>query len=122
MPVVILEVVVDADVAVWPDLAQRLADAIGLTLDSPPGQTWVRIHTLGRDRYAENQSPVDADALPVFVTVLERQSPNGARLQAEVLVLTNAIARVIGRPASCIHIEYAEAAAGRVSFGGRLVQ
>jgi hypothetical protein len=60
--------------------------------------------------------------LPVFVTVLKRQSSQGAELDREVAALANAIAQVIGRSISRVHIEYAPAAAGRLAFGGRLVQ
>ena len=87
-----------------------------------PGQTWVRLHFLGRNAYAENERVVDADALPVFVTVLKRQVPLGAELQAEVDSLTQAIARVVARPAESVHVEYAIAAANRLAFGGKLVQ
>jgi hypothetical protein len=60
--------------------------------------------------------------MPVFVTVLVRQSPVGADLQAEVAALTQAIAQVVRRPGTSVHLEYAPAAAGRVSFGGKLVR
>ncbi len=122
MPVVTVEIVADADHALEHDLAQALADAVGRTLNSLPGQTWVRLRALGRDCYAENESPVDSAEMPVFVTVLERQPPSGAEQQAEITALTRAIAHVTGRPAARVHVEYAPAAAGRVSFGGKLVR
>jgi len=34
--------------------------------------------------------------LPVFVTILKRQSPQLTELEAEVAVLTNAVAQVYG--------------------------
>jgi hypothetical protein len=43
-------------------------------------------------------------------------------LQAEVTALTNGIAQIMGRPFTCVHVEYAPTAVGRVSFGGKLVQ
>jgi phenylpyruvate tautomerase PptA (4-oxalocrotonate tautomerase family) len=122
MPIVTVELVVDPDHALKPSLAQSLANAIGHALDSPPGQTWVRLHSLGRNDYAENERIVDAGELPVFVTVLKRQVPFGAELQAEVASLTQAIAQVVGRPAASVHVEYAAAAASRLAFGGKLVQ
>ena len=122
MPIVTLELVVDPDRAVERSLTQSLADTVGRVLSSPPGQTWIRLRLLPRDWYAENDALVDAAELPVFVSVLERQPPTGAELQAEVTALTDAIAQVTGRPATCVHIEYAPAAVGRVSFGGKLVQ
>jgi phenylpyruvate tautomerase PptA (4-oxalocrotonate tautomerase family) len=122
MPIVSIEVVVDVDRELERGLAQSLADAVGRTLNSPPGQTWVRLRTLGRDRYAENGSSVDDSELPVFVTVLERHCPVGSELQAEVAALTEAIAQVVRRPTASVHLEYAPSAAGRISFGGKLVQ
>ncbi len=122
MPIVTVELVADADRALEHNLAQSLADAVGRVLNSPSGQTWVRLRSLGRNEYAENGSKVEADELPVFVTVLKRQLPLGAELQAEVAALTQAIAQVVCRPVACVHVEYAPAAAGRVSFGGKLVE
>jgi len=121
MPVVTIEVVADTDRAIETNLARSLADAVGRTLASPPGQTWVRLRSLARNHYAENESPVDTGQLPVFVTILERLPPSGANLQAEVTALTRAIAQALDRPAACVHIKYAAAAIGRVSFGGELV-
>ena len=122
MPIVTVEVVVDPERTLKLNLAQSLANAIGRALDSPPGQTWVRLHFLGRNAYAENDCVVDADALPVFVTVLKHQVPFGAELQAEVASLTQAIAQMVARPAESVHVEYATAAANRLAFGGKLVQ
>lgn len=121
MPIVTVEVVSGAD-AMASDVAQALADAIGSALKSPPGQTWVRVRILARNQYAENEAFLDTAQLPVFVTILKRQSPLRAELEAEVTALTGAVAQVIGRPATCVHIEYAPAGAGRLSLGGILVK
>ena len=122
MPIVTVELVVEEDRTLPHDLAQALADAIGRALDSPSGQTWIRLRALAHNAYAENESPLHADELPVFVTVLKRQLPSGAALHAEVAALTQAVAQVVRRPATSVHVEYAPAAAGRLSFGGKLVE
>lgn len=122
MPIVTIEVVGDSDRAVETNLAPSLADAVGRVLNSPPGHTWVRVRSLPRSQYAENESPVGDGEVPVFVTVLERLPPSGTELQAEVTALTRAIAQALNRPATCVHIEYAPAAIGRVSFGGQVVK
>jgi phenylpyruvate tautomerase PptA (4-oxalocrotonate tautomerase family) len=122
MPIVTVEIVADPDRVLGHRLTQSLADAVGRVLKSSPGRTWIRLRSLRSDEYAENEALVDSTELPVFVTVLERQPPAGDMLQAEITALTNAIAHVIGRPAACVHVEYAPAAVGRVSFGGKLVQ
>jgi phenylpyruvate tautomerase PptA (4-oxalocrotonate tautomerase family) len=122
MPIVTVEVVAGGNEAMAHEIAQLLADAIGHALKSPPGQTWVRVRSLARDQYAENESLLDAAELPVFVTILKRHCPHGAELEGEVTALTRAVAQVIGRPAACVHIEYAPAAVGRLSYGGVLVK
>ncbi len=122
MPIVDVELVTRPNGAVPAGLAQSLADAVGGTLNSPAGQTWVRLHLLSREHYAENGSPLEISELPVFVTVLKRSTPVGSELEAEVSTLTQVIAKVLGRAASCVHIEYAPAASGRLSFGGKLVE
>ena len=122
MPIVTVEVVGGAGDAMAHDLAQPLADAIGRALESPPGQTWIRVRSIARDQYAENEVPLDAARLPVFVTILKMQTPERAKLEGEITALTHAVAQVIGRPAACVHVEYAPVAAGRLAFGGVLVQ
>lgn len=122
MPVVTVEIVADGDDASRGNLAQALADAVGRALRSPPGQTWVRVRSLAHGAYAENETTVEPSRMPVFVTVLERQPPVATELEREISALTHAIAQVVGRTQACVHIEYAPAGVGRVSFGGKLVQ
>jgi len=122
MPIVTVEIVAGADGAVAQDLAQSLADSLGRALKSPAGQTWVRVHFLPGKQYAENDARLDAAQLPVFVTILRRTIPEPAQLEVEVAALTDAVAKVIGRAASCVHLEYAPAASGRLSFGGDMVR
>jgi phenylpyruvate tautomerase PptA (4-oxalocrotonate tautomerase family) len=122
MPIVTVEVVAGADGVILHGLAQLLADAIGSALKSPPGQTWVRVRSIARDQYAENETALDAAQLPVFVTVLKKQTSQRADLEREVAALTAAVAKVVVRPPTCVHIEYAPAAAGRLAFGGVLDQ
>lgn len=122
MPIVDVELVAAPNGALAAGLAQSLADAVGRTFKSPPGQTWVRVHILARERYAENDSSVELAELPVFVTVLKRAPPVKAELADEISALTSAIAQVLGRAMSCVHVEYAPAAVGRLSFGGTLIE
>jgi phenylpyruvate tautomerase PptA (4-oxalocrotonate tautomerase family) len=122
MPIVTVEVVTGADEAMAQNIAQSLADAIGGALKSPPGQTWVRVRSIARDQYAENGVSLDPAELPVFVTILKLQASQRAELEHEVAALASAVAQTVGRPATCVHIEYAPAAAGRLAFGGVLIQ
>lgn len=120
MPVVDVEIVGDADGAGSP--AQALADALGAVFASPAGRTWVRVRRLAADAYAENALPVQADALPVFVSVLHAHPPSGAALAAQAAAVTAAVARVLGRDPVRVHVQFAPVAAGRQAFGGRLVE
>ncbi len=122
MPIVTVELVVESADALQSDLAKTIADAVAPVFDSPDGQTWVRLHILDRAHYAENGAALELEALPVFVSVLKRQVPAAAELEAEVSLLTKAIARSVGRPIANVHVEYAPPALHRVAFGGKLVQ
>ena len=121
MPIVDVEIVVTPKGLVEAGLAQALADAAGRALGSHAGQTWVRLHLLAREHYAENESSLAATALPVFVTVLKRALPGPAEMTAEIARLTGSIADALGCNRTCVHVEYAPAASGRLSFGGKLV-
>lgn len=102
-------------------LAPRLADAIGDALELAPGRVWVRLHALPSAHYAENGGLLPG-ALPIFVTLLHARPPLGQALQAEVSALTTAVAKASGRPADRVHLAYPPAGAGRIAFGGRLVE
>jgi len=121
MPIIDVEIVVAPNGPVGAGLAQSLADAAGRALGSPAGQTWVRLHLLAREHYAENESSLASTELPVFVTVLKRALPGQAEMSDEIAKLTGSIADALGRTRSCVHVEYAPAASGRLSFGGKLV-
>jgi hypothetical protein len=121
MPIVDVEVVAVPRTGLAPDLAQRLADALGAALDTPSGTTWIRLRLLASDGYAENGALIEAAALPVFVTVLRRQLPDVAQRATECALLARTVGDIVGRPADRVHVEYAPAAAGRVAFGGKLV-
>ena len=118
MPIVDVELVADRVPA---GMAQALADAAGAALGAPAGTTWVRLRALPPSCYAENVAAGPTDVLPVFVTVTKRALPARTRLVQEVDALTQAIAGIVGRPPQRVHIEYAPAAAGRIAFGGELV-
>ena len=121
MPIVTIEIVGPLAPERIPTLAQQLADAAGRVFVAPPGTTWVRVRSLPLDAYAENDAAIPPGEAPVFVQVLKRRVPDGAELAAEVGALTLAIADVVGRSVSRIHVGYEVAAAGRMAFGGTLV-
>lgn len=120
MPIVDVEVVEGGECA-DARFARALADALGEAFASPPGHTWVRLRLLPQACYAEN-GDVASGAPPVFVTVLQAKPATGATLRDEVLRVTAAVARAVGRPADRVHVQYAPAGAGRQAFGGRLAE
>ena len=122
MPIVDVTIVVGRDEEVAAGLTQALADGIGRVLDSPPGQTWVRLHPLAQDRYAENNASLSSTDLPVFAAVLTRQRPDQSQLAGTVAKLTRVISEATGRSSERVHIEYAPSAIGRIAFGGKLVE
>jgi phenylpyruvate tautomerase PptA (4-oxalocrotonate tautomerase family) len=122
MPIVDVTIVAGRDEKVTTGLTQALADGIGRVLNSPSGQTWVRLHPLTQDRYAENNTSLTSTDLPVFVSVLTREIPDQSQLVGTIAKLTRAISEVTGRPSDKVHIEYAPSAVGRVAFGGKLVE
>lgn len=121
MPIVDVELVGPGADAANAALAQSLADAAAAVFGAPRATTWVRVRTLAQHAYAENGAAVATSELPVFVTVRKRRLPERAELAAEVRALTEALAAVVRRPAERIHVEYAAPAAGRMAFGGTLV-
>ena len=85
------------------------------------GETWVRVRLLDRSCYAEYGGLLEG-VQPVFVTVLERHRPTGDELSDRVARVTAAVADVTGRDPENVHVLYEDDAAGRLSFGGRLVE
>ncbi len=118
MPIVEIELVAGASEG----LAQPLAEAAATVLGSAPGETWIRLRTLEPGCYAENGVRVAKADAPVFVTVTRRRLPPPAARAQEIAALTQAIARVCQRSPLRVHVAYAPAAAGRVAFGGTLVE
>lgn len=117
MPIVDIEFV-------GPDHAtpQEYADALGDLFGGSSGTTWVRLRTLDRVSYAENGGPIPDEAQPVFVTVLHRLRPKGDELATFCETIAGRVSALSGRPIENIHLEFAEPAAGRVAFGGRLIE
>lgn len=120
MPILDVEVVLAPAELLPPGTARSLANRAGEVLGTPPGRTWVKLRRLSREDYAENGGPLPAELAPVFVELLEAAPPAGEELERRVADLAEALAEVLGRPASQVHVLVLPPAAGRVAFGGRL--
>jgi phenylpyruvate tautomerase PptA (4-oxalocrotonate tautomerase family) len=119
VPIVDVEMV--GETVVTSEVTQRLADAVGGALSSRPGGTWVRVRQLDPSQYAENGGVPDG-VRPVFVTVLERVRPGGEELAEKLARVTTVVAEITGCPAENVHVLFEDGAAGRLAFGGRLVE
>jgi phenylpyruvate tautomerase PptA (4-oxalocrotonate tautomerase family) len=120
MPILDVEIITRPGETISPYLASKLANRAGTIFLSPPASTWVKVHTLPCENYAENDSP-DSNIYPVFVSILKANLPAPDALQQEVEQLTAAIAHLCNRPAENVHIIYLPEGTGRVAFGGKIV-
>jgi phenylpyruvate tautomerase PptA (4-oxalocrotonate tautomerase family) len=118
MPILEVEIVVAAGERLAEGMAAALADAASAVFRAPEGSTWVRLHELQAERYAENGG--GAGFVPVFVHVLKAQLPSEKELEHEAAELAAAVASACGRPVENVHIIYEPSAAGRIAFGGKL--
>jgi phenylpyruvate tautomerase PptA (4-oxalocrotonate tautomerase family) len=120
MPMVEVELVTDDEPS--PGLADLLADEIGRAMQAPAGSTWVRLRVLHRDRYGESGGPVGDGVKPAFVTITTRSRPDPEQLAGVVDQVTTSVARATGHPRQNVHVVFTPDAAGRVAFGGRVVE
>ena len=121
MPIVDIEVVTAGTGLASQLSVAEIATELGRIFDSPPGQTWVRFRVLPADCYAENDSTLPIESLPVFVTVLQATPPQGEELEAQVLAVTHSVANLLSVSNESVHVCYAPPAAGRQAFGGKIV-
>ena len=121
MPILQVQVVLREGEVLAPGLARAIANAAASVFTSPPGGTWVRLASLSPANYAEDGGGPPAGVNPVFVSVLKAHLQSAAELSLECTELTRAIAGVVNRPPENVHVTYEPDAAGRVSFGGKLV-
>ena len=75
MPIVDVELVGPVPAEVGSGLARRIADGMGDTLDSRPQGTWVRLHFLAEQNYAENLDGGPEGIEPVFVSIPQAELP-----------------------------------------------
>jgi phenylpyruvate tautomerase PptA (4-oxalocrotonate tautomerase family) len=117
MPIIDIEVV--SDESIDPQVVQAIADDLGPVFGVEPGSARVRMRTLHVQHYAENRHLAP---LPVFVTVLVADPPQGEALREQVRYITEAVSQRTRRPRDHVHVLYEPAARGRLAFGGYLVE
>ncbi len=121
MPILHVEIVVTTGLRLDPGLTPNIAEAAGQIFGTPAGGTWVKLHTLSYEFYAQDGAPAQDKEWPVFVTVLKAKIPEPEALEREVIHLTTEIARICRRPRESIHILYLPEGTGRMAFGDRIV-
>ena len=121
MPIVDVELVLPKGEEIPKSLANQIADALGAAMALPSGRLWVRLSRRAASHYAENGVPAHLTSHPVFVGVLHAQPPEGEALKTEMQAIAAAVAACTGRETDAVHVAYAPAGAGRVAFGGKLV-
>ena len=122
MPIVAVEAVCRSEAHFREISARRLADALGRAFGSEPASTWVKLHYLASEAYAENESEVQGSDLPVFVAVLHAHVPQGEALATEAKAVTLAVAQCLGREPAQVHVQYEPSAVDRQVFGGVVVR
>ena len=101
---------------------QVLADELGILFDSEPAGTWVRLRSIDRDEYAENQTVLGSGVRPTFVNVLRAELPDPSTLRIEMAEIAKIVARTLDRPRENVHVLNAPVARGRIGFGGELLE
>ena len=120
MPIIDVEIVLRSNESIREEVVSELANELGEIFHPSPGQTWIKLHPLSADQYAENGGTPDG-VYPIFVTVMKSKLSSFEEMQKEVAKITGAIAQICGRPSDNIHVIYQPAGRGRVAFGGKIV-
>jgi phenylpyruvate tautomerase PptA (4-oxalocrotonate tautomerase family) len=122
MPILDIEIVApDSTQSLPADLTQSLVDEAAQVFGTQAGSVWVKVRIIPLAQYAEDNG-TPTGVYPVFVTVLRSRVPKRSELQNEIARLTKVIANVLNRPETNVHIIYQPDGAGRVAFGGKLVE
>lgn len=121
MPIVDVELVQPPSAPIDDGLAGRIADALAAALAIPAGRLWVRLRVLASSNYAENETSLAIEEVPVFATVLLSDHPPPEALERHAMAVATALSETTGRPRDRVHVEYAPAGRGRIAFGGRLL-
>jgi phenylpyruvate tautomerase PptA (4-oxalocrotonate tautomerase family) len=121
MPLIEIEVIGPSRLATA-KLTRQLAGALGETLGSPPASTWVRLRTLPASHYAESSTARPVGAKAIFVTITHRKLSARARLRREASEISRIVGKICHRSPEQVHVIYEPPGAGRIAFGGQLIE
>jgi phenylpyruvate tautomerase PptA (4-oxalocrotonate tautomerase family) len=126
MPFLEVQIVGEPSGAPTQTLAARLAEASAEVWRGKHGSTWVSIHIIPLDGYAEKlggagASSPDPASAPVYVRISSLDVEEGEALASDAAALTRVVAAACGRPEKSIRILFQPALRGRIAVGGQLV-
>ncbi len=122
MPILEVEIVCAEEEKLVQEWAQQIADLAASVFETGPTQTWVKLRKLESVCYAENGASRDEVPSPVFVSVTKKEMGDTETVRQEMKALTVGIAEILKKPGENVHIQYQPDAAGRIAFGGKLVE
>src|SRR5262245_23141957 len=118
MPIVDVEIVLRPDETIRKEMVSELANELGDIFRSQPGGTWIKVHELPAEQYAENDR-TQAGIYPIFVSVIKSKVGTADKMQKEVEQITGAVAQICGRSSENVHLIYQPEGKGRLAFGGK---
>lgn len=122
MPILDIEIVIERGRSISGHTAKEVAAAASEILAAEPSSTWVRLRPLSQEHYAEGDGGPPEGVQPIFVTVLEASSPELPVRRDQAEALAEVIGRICERPAANVHVVFEPAGAGRIAFGGKMVE
>ena len=100
---------------------QEIADRLSELFQTDHRQTWVKVESQPRAHYAENGATPTDMVYPTFVEVLKAKLAEPEVLAVEADEIAVIVSGVLSCPKENTHILYLSEAAGRIAFGGKLL-
>ena len=121
MPIVDVECVRSDEEVLTRSQIECLANELGDLFGRNPGTTWVKVRNLSLLSYAENGIAEEDTPEPTFVRIIKRTLPDKQGLSDEAKRIVHVVAQTLSCEAENVHVIYEPEGAGRVAFGGELV-
>ena len=99
------------------NLTQNLTNSAAIILNSPNGQTWLKLHFLPLNQYAENGG-VPEDFKSLFVSLLLKNNLSEDKRSEIAFKLCESFSTITHFPKDHIHILFLPEGSGRMVFGG----
>ena len=123
MPIITIKLLTENPQEVIPTVqVQEIADRLSKLFQTGRRQTWVKVESQPRAHYAENGVASAEVSYPTFVEVLKAEVAEPEALAGEADEIATVVSNVLGCPKENTHILYLPDAAGRIAFGGKLLE